>query len=686
MRFFLKQFAWCLLASATLLPTAVFAAHQAGHVDPAPQAQGPSVFDCGGNGLEAGYYSVIEATYVPVSDMAITRNTSNFTDSINKLVYKECVIDVIATRQADAILVAKTKSIIEQANAGRGGAPQYVSNPPLELKNRGSEAVAEFIKKYNIDNVCAPFREQAKVALARQYMATANDPNNSVRCTSALSGADHEAFLRGDTARGGMTGLWDLFVKGNNDPYGATKSLQARAAQDALQKQASLLAQWDWGNGFYPQEEQRREPTESGDERVTRYTVTPAYITSRMVEQAVTSGLRRTENSDEIGEVAAATFTGLTDQVMSSPQGMAGLSQTQGGGISFLEQLANLAVGQLRDTVTDTALARVRSAIATEQAFAAKKTETKGILVNTANSLKSAEDQCWAQMVPAVQTLAAQGNCVTVPGAAPPFGGLPGAGVTTCTPIPLAISTSTQKITGGTGTVTLAQGIAIPSGSAFSVSASQTTLIQSAVLAMNARIATTTAGQTISFALSASAGSFGPGGSVTLATQATPLFNSGTFATKLAAGQRFSIGNAQISLAAFSPFTQAVINLTVELARRFADPIIAEQVTPLIQQVDQDLVDSANGIALLRDIEADLLQRDTPDVQRAALERLENLLSTDAIHSQRDAQNAELQRAQVTGATQTLLTDTQTTWTTGGNWCNTGNPNVVQEWLNQWKI
>lgn len=680
MRFLLKQFAWCVLASTALLPAPTLAAHVAGHIDPAPP-QGPSVFDCAGNGLEAGYYSVIEDTYVPVSDMAITRNTSNFTDSINKLVYKECVIDVIATRQADAVLTANSKGIMEQAFTGRGGAPQWVANPALELRTRGSEAVAEFIKNYNIDNVCAPFREQAKVALARQYMATANDPNNAFRCSLGMAPADQEAFLRGDTARGGMTGLWDLFVKGNNDPHGAAKNLQARAAQDALQKQASLLAQWDWGSGFYPQEEQRPEPTESGDERVTRYTVTPAYITSRMVEQAVTSGFRRTESVDELGEITAAAFSGLTNQIMSSPQGLAGLSQTQGGGISFLEQLANIAVGQLRDTVTDTALARVRSAIATEQNFAAKKTETKGVLEGAANSLKTAEDQCWAQIVPAVEALAAQGNCVTVPGG---FFGAPG--VTTCTPIPLAISTSTQKITGGTGTLTLAQGITITSGSAFSINASQSTLIQSAVLAMNARIATTTVGQTINFALSASAGSFGPGGSVTLATQATPLFSAGTFATRLAAGQRFSIGNAQITLAAFSPFTQAVINLTVELARRFADPIIADQVTPLIQQIDQDLVDSANGIALLRDIEADLLQRDTPDVQRAALERLENLLATDAVHSQRDAQTAELQRAQVTGAVQTLLADTQTTWTSGGNWCNTANPNVVQEWLNQWKI
>src|SRR3989344_634880 len=174
-----------------------------------------------------------------------------------------------------------------------------------------------------------------------------------------------------------------------------------------------------------------------------------------------------------------------------------------------------------------------------------------------------------------------------------------------------------------------------------------------------------------------------PGGSVTLATHATQLFSSGKFTAQLASGQRFSIGNAQITLTAFSPFTQAVMNLVVDLARRFADPIIATQITPLIQQIDQDLIDSTNGIALLRDIEADLQERDTPDVQRAALERLDHLPATPAIHSQRDAQNAAPQRPQGTGATQTLLSETQTSWTSGGNWCNTGNPNVVQEWLTQ---
>jgi len=65
MRYLLKQFMWCALASTALLPATVLADHIAGHVGTTPPPAGPSVFDCAGNGLEGGYYFVIEDTYVP---------------------------------------------------------------------------------------------------------------------------------------------------------------------------------------------------------------------------------------------------------------------------------------------------------------------------------------------------------------------------------------------------------------------------------------------------------------------------------------------------------------------------------------------------------------------------------------------------------------------------------------------
>lgn len=437
--------------------------------------------------------------------------------------------------------------------------------------------------------------------------------------------------------------------------------------------------QWNWGNGFYPREEVNKEPQSTGEDRLTRYTNTPSYFVSRIAEQALKSGFERLQNSHELGEVTAATFAGLTNQVMTSTSGFNGLSQTTaGGGISYVEQLANLALGQLRDTVADTAIARVRSAIATEQAYAATKQRTKTVLQDGANKLGSAEDQCWTQVIPAVQAKAAQGNCTTTGG----IGGI--GGITTCTPVQLNISTSSTKITGGTISLGLSSGSIMQNGIAFTLSATPSATIQSASFSSSPRISTTTTA-TMSILLGPTT-AISPGASITMKTPITSFFSSGTLAIKLNPGQLLSFGTTLITLDPIAPFAQALVSLAVGPARLFADPVIAAQITPLMAQIDQDLIDSANGVAFLVAIETDLSNRDDPATQRDALDRLENLLASGQIHSQRDAQSAELQRAQVFDATQTLLTDTQASWTSNGNWCEVSNPNVIQAWFDKWKV
>ena len=639
-----------------------------------------SIFDCDGSPLEAGFYTVLDGQYVPVSDMAVTRNTSNTIDNLNRLAYKECVLDVIAREQGDAALTRYAGSIIERANEGRGGAPEFVANPGLELKQRASETVLEFIKKYNIEeNVCAPFAEQAKVSIARQYMRSANDPASAFRCSLGLAPADQEAFLAGQTAKGGRNALWEMFANPANTPWGASLTANLENSRQIILKNEALLMQWNWGNGFYPREEIRKERQSTGEDRLTRYTNTPAYIVARITEQAITAGFNRLGTTDELGEVTAATFAGLTNQVMTSQGGFNGLSQTTaGGGISYVQQLADLALGQLRDTVADTAIARVRSAIATEQGYAATKQKTKSLLEDAISKLQTAEDQCWAQIIPAVQAKATQGNCTTTGG----IGGI--GGITTCTPIQLNISTTSEKITSGSIALNLTPGVALQSGVAFTLSADQATGVQSASFSSAPRVSTTST-TTLSIPLGATT-AISPGASITMKTPITLFFSGGTLAIKLNPGQVLPFGTALITLNPIAPFAQAIVSLAVGLARPFADPVIASEITPLLDQINQDLVDSANGIVLLRAIETDLSNRDDPATQRDALDRLENLLASNLIHSQRDAQNAERQRAQVFDASQTLLTDTQTSWTSNGNWCEVSNPNVIQAWLDKWKV
>ncbi len=673
MKIFLKYSIYLALA-LTYAPSAAFA----------QSTSTPSVFDCQGSGLEAGFRQAIVDVYVPVSDAAVTRNTGNLVNNSNSLIYKECVLDVIHSRQAEAVLTKDVGSIIEKSLTGRGGAPEFASDLVKERQTRASEAMVEFIKKYNLqDNVCAPFADQAKVALARQYMKGVNDPNSSFRCALGLAPEDQERFLRGETTVGGTQGLWKLFSNPANNRWGSLNIARMEASRQIILKDEALTTQWNWGNGFYPREEIVRDPTGNGEEKLRRRTTTPAYIVSRIVEQAATSGFRRLEQADELGEIVAAAFSGLTTEIMSSPAGLTGLSQsTTGGGLSFLDRLADITLNNLRDTVASTALSRAQSAIATEQQYIATKNQTKQALLSASDRLKSTEDACWAKVVPAVQALAAEQSCTTTGGG--PFGG----GVTTCTaPITLNISTSSRRVSGGSADMRMTAGAALQSGTPFTLQAVAHSMLDSATLGVSVRTSTSTLlEQTISLTLNGSTNAVDTGAAASLSTRATTLFNAGTFAFDLKSGQKLPVGSMNIPLVVSFPFVQASVTLAVEAARLFADPVIDREITPLVTQTDIDIAAAQRGIEFLQAVVADLTGDTTPEVKRQAIEQLESLISSHAVHSQLDAQNAELQRSQVTGATQDLTDNTKKTWESGGNWCATDNPNVIKEWLNRWKI
>ena len=127
----------------------------------------------------------------------------------------------------------------------------------------------------------------------------------------------------------------DLTSNMSNNPFGAYVMATLGAQREINEEQAVLESHWNWGNGYYPEIDRAQIPTDSGN-RTVRRVITPAYVTSQITLQALTSGFRQLENADEIGEIISSTFAGLSNQIMTAPTGFSGLS---GGGVnSYLNQ------------------------------------------------------------------------------------------------------------------------------------------------------------------------------------------------------------------------------------------------------------------------------------------------------------------------------------------------------------
>lgn len=646
-----------ILAGLLSIPFAVSAVHIDGHTgtEPPPTATGflrEGVFGCsaGRYPLDVAALQSVQGVYVPVNDAAVTLNTGY-------LVYKECVLDGVVSATREAATGAMVRSILTAAQRGRNGAPEYVAGPARELGQRADVEMIEFVKQYNVRDICTPFQQQVRVAVVNEYFRSTRDPNISFRCSiepSELAARNRGEFTGWDT--------WMDLLDPSNTELGSYFETSFAASNKVRQETENLAAQWQWADGWYPREERVCTPTEFGEEKCEWRTLTPGNMVAKIVEQAVTSGFRQLENADEIDQVVNSLFSGVTNQIMGDVRGFAGLSENRLGRAPYLDQLSAASSGRLRDSAANTGITILNAAIAIEQEFNSKKRAIKALLEQAASQLRAAETQCWIRVEEAVRTLAQQEGAQ------------------------LRISTSTERITGGTVALRLAPGVQIQSGTAFTLSAPPSPVLESAILTVTANISTSSAAQQdiglpISPMLAPIAGA-----AFTINTAATTPFGPGTLAIRLRPGQKLPIGDVRFALTAVLPFSQAAVSILVDIARQFADQIIEQQITPALQQANQDITASNNGLTQLLQIASDLRNTGSLSAQRIALERLDTLIAQRLIHTSADVANAERQRTDAEGLVRTLVEDTVNSWTTGGGWCNVTNPNVVREWFNRWRI
>ena len=372
-----------VLALIFIVPGAVHASHIAGHTDASANYQfaRQGIFGCNQTGaysMSVGSMSAVGGTYVPVNDAAVTLNTGF-------LVYKECVLDGIISREKESVTAGLAKRTALTLATGRDGNPMFPQNLRQEqLVDRADPDNLYFLQN-RLENLNPAFGTQITKALARTYVRRTRSPQDSYTCPY----------------KGDMTRVWN----GEDESDEARAALRdprcdpvfayelAKQAQDeyAAQGQAEMMWRLTVNGGFYD--------VERTNERNEHIILTPGSLVRTVGEQAVTSGFRQIENATEIDQMIGALFAGMGTQILSSGSGLTGLTQKIGSQPSYLDQVAAEASAGLRNAAANAAIQILNGALQVETAYNQIMNDIARALSGAIAALRSMESQCWSFII-----------------------------------------------------------------------------------------------------------------------------------------------------------------------------------------------------------------------------------------------------------------------------------------------
>ena len=399
------------------------------------------LFGCaaGEYALPTGTLTAIGGIYVPVNDAAVTLNTGY-------LVYKECVLDGVIVAMREAATAALVKSSLNYiTRGGENGEPLYPTNLENYIRKHFNETVFEFTKDYNLKNICAPFKQQIRVVLARDYLRSANDTQSAYACNTNLTPQQHKDVLSGNSLGNGLDTLWQLVTVPGNNPLGAGLEAKKQLTIDLAQKETERLTLLSYGNGLISPEQIDQLPTDGDDTRLARTILTPGYLIAQQLNQVSGSGFRQLESASEVDQIINALFSGIGNQILTSIRGLSGLSESNRGKPPYLEQLSNESSARVRQSATNAALTALNSTLTTESSYNKIKKDINAFIDNAIGDITSTEARCWEIIEEAVEKIAFE--CVEERTETETSE----SGITTTTticvreePIPYTVATSTQ--------------------------------------------------------------------------------------------------------------------------------------------------------------------------------------------------------------------------------------------------
>ncbi len=357
------------------------------------------IFGCRGVGAQVanvGTQTAIGGIYVPVNDAAVTLNTGF-------LVYKECILDGVARKIAENVSAEYLNQSYRAFSRGRGGNPQYLVNWD-DLNPRKLGIVGAELQRVAGSAMCDAFKRPVQGILARNYLRVINEPGRVYSCPFGSSGEDQQAFYANQRF---TYGSWFNVIRPSGNFLGAAAETQALIDRNLTEDDRNIRQMLDWGRGVF-------STTDNAEDPLAERVITPGFLIADSIAQLSGSGFRQLENANEIDQVVGNLFGGLTTQLISDTRGLEGLSQSVNGQPSYLDRMTAQTSANVRQQATNAALSIIGAARQIEVSYRTAKEAIATALSNSIEQLRSAERQCWALIIPAVQTYASSQGVTTL--------------------------------------------------------------------------------------------------------------------------------------------------------------------------------------------------------------------------------------------------------------------------------
>ncbi len=324
--------------------------------------------------------------YVPVFDEAVH-------SQVQLLAYKECVLDPVITHLANSVLAKTVATEIDMVNK-----QDLIVGNWNDYKNKEIlKTVADFVENTCVKNASEENKE-ACAKIAQEYLQDTKDPYRSLRCD-----IDAETLRKIKEGEINDPALTLRFI---SQPA-CTKLGFYYEARNLLEREIAAKIERlkrETKNNIKPIKAKVKEPYLAEDGTIkykeVERVVTPASVVEGQLNYAISSGLRRLEQTDEIDEMIQSFFSMLGARVLdASQQGLYGINKILDGEDSYLSSLVNQEEKVASKYKTGTAGLSLSGMINNEKAYLQYKQDSIRYILNAIHDIRNNENTCFEEKI-----------------------------------------------------------------------------------------------------------------------------------------------------------------------------------------------------------------------------------------------------------------------------------------------
>ncbi len=578
-------------------------------------------------------------------------------DQVKLLTYKECLLDKIANSTRESLISKMIESFTKFANEGFDGNPIYITKTQGEENVRIADPVVDsFLRGSEIGAIHPEFQNEVRIALARDYAARTRHSESRLQC--GLSSAELNSIREGSGLR--------LFASFISQPQcSPTRALEIAKSILYEEKIAGSIEdeRSKTYNGIRSLTETTTTDIGNGQTRTSRRVVTPGFLIAEQLSQIFGTGLRQTENADEVDEIITTLMSNIGTQILTDVKGLSGLTTSFGGQASYINRLVEGSKNRAQGNLVGGAASIINSTIANESEYIQARQQAAGVLNNASRQLETWENTCWDGILDK-----AEGDLV----ARIESRVCPSSNEVCNVPVQTSRTTSANAIYVGIASTdsVRVRGRVQNANSTVEVTAS----LNGVTVTEDAVVSSSGSWEVASLNLS----TLEDGNIVINSVESLPA-GSGVLAPLTATVVKVSsVTGVELTTPTTSPSititataSSYVESVTIETNNTNSAAVIASNIASNMDVLRQKISEAANALNVLTQLGNALASTTTAAGQRAILEHLDRLISSGVLHSATDLREARSEAVELETLMQQTLEATRTTWQAG--WCDPDN-------------